>query len=87
MFFRRWWLPGWLYEPLPYVSMIVGVLALEVLEGALGAFAGAVLLLVGITIWILRWSYRRNALVGKRARPAVDRVRIDSGEARSYYND
>jgi len=52
------WLPDWFYEPLPYLCIGGGILALYALPGILAQLSGVILVLIGITILYLRWAHR-----------------------------
>ena len=53
-------LPEWLYEPLPYLYVLMGLIATYVLDAAIGKMSGVLLISAGVVIWQLRFSYRRR---------------------------
>lgn len=53
-------MPGWLYEPLPFIYAAMGVVALLTLEAGVGKISGVLLISAGIVIWKLRFTYRRR---------------------------
>ena len=53
-------LPGWLYEALPYVYLMTGILVMFVLDNIWGMFSGAVLVLAGALVSIMRINYRKS---------------------------
>lgn len=53
--------PAWLYEPLPFLYITAGVLALLKLEGGFADLSGALLILAGVYVLQMRRSYRRAA--------------------------
>ena len=59
MFFRGH-KPDWLYEILPYVYLIGGVLTILTLKNFMGTFSGLLLVSAGAAVWSLRRSYRRR---------------------------
>jgi hypothetical protein len=53
--------PAWLYEPLPFIYIAFGTLALLQLEGGFAALSGSLLILAGAYVLQMRRSYRRAA--------------------------
>lgn len=53
-------LPDWLYEPLPYIYVLMGLIATIVLEAFIGKISGVLLISAGFVIWNLRFTYRRR---------------------------
>jgi hemerythrin-like metal-binding protein len=51
-------IPHGIYEALPYVYMVVGLLVLLILRNGLGVIGGLVLFSLGLFIWRLRWKHR-----------------------------
>jgi uncharacterized iron-regulated membrane protein len=89
MVLSRWWLPDWLYEPLPFIYVGGGLLAMATFEDALGVVAGVLLSLSGIATWLVRRRHRLQRPAGRR--PPRPRRREPAGgngtaSARSYYN-
>ena len=56
--------PAWLYEPLPYLYVAMGLVSIVMLEAVVGKLSGVMLISAGVAIWHLRFSYRR-----RRSRP------------------
>lgn len=52
-------LPKQLYEILPYLYMVIGVLVLFALGNFLALFSGLLFFMAGSLIWILRSDHRR----------------------------
>ncbi len=52
-------LPNWLYEPLPYVYGIAGVVAFYNLDSSMGRISGFLLITAGIVVGYQRYEYRR----------------------------
>jgi len=52
-------LPNWLYEPLPYVYGIAGVVSAFTLDSTMGRFSGFLLITAGIVVGYQRYEYRR----------------------------
>jgi hypothetical protein len=50
--------PGWLYERLPYVYILTGLLATSGIELTVSTLSGAVLVVVGLIVFRLRLRYR-----------------------------
>jgi hypothetical protein len=48
------WLPSWLYQALPYVYSLVGVLAIGYFDSFTGYNAGILLLFAAFLIWMMR---------------------------------
>jgi len=53
-------MPDWLYEPLPYLYLMMGLLATIVLDAYVGKISGLMLISAGIVTWNLRFIYRRR---------------------------
>jgi hypothetical protein len=53
-------IPDWLYEPLPYLYALLGLIATIVLEHSLGKLSGVMLISAGFVVWNLRFTYRRH---------------------------
>ncbi len=51
--------PAWLYEMLPFIYIVAGLLAAINLSGALAIMSGALLVLVGAQVLRLRGRYRK----------------------------
>lgn len=52
--------PDWLYEPLPYLYVLMGLIATIVLDAIVGKISGVLLISAGFVIWNLRFTYRRR---------------------------
>jgi hypothetical protein len=59
------WIPGPIYEALPYLYIAVGLTAVLALEHPLAWFCGGVLAVVGTLIAAMRRS-NRNPIIGSR---------------------
>jgi hypothetical protein len=55
-------LPSRLYESLPYLYMLLGVVVLWCLDNLLAAFSALLLITAGALVWILRSDHRRKDL-------------------------
>lgn len=53
-------LPGWLYEPLPYIYVITGLFTAFNLDILLGRVSGLLLISAGVIVWHLRFQFRRD---------------------------
>jgi hypothetical protein len=53
-------IPDWLYEPLPYLYVLMGLIATIVLEHSVGKLSGVMLISAGFVVWNLRFTYRRQ---------------------------
>jgi hypothetical protein len=53
-------LPGWLYEPLPYLYFAVGLVTMFKLNMLTGRLSGLLLVSAGVIIWHMRFQYRRT---------------------------
>ncbi|WP_306522564.1 hypothetical protein [Rheinheimera sp.] len=53
-------LPSYLYETLPYGYMTAGAAAVVFTPGYVAALSGAILILAGALVWILRSDHRRG---------------------------
>ncbi|HNQ05459.1 MAG TPA: hypothetical protein PKH69_12725 [Thiobacillaceae bacterium] len=53
-------MPGWLYEPLPYLYAVMGLVALGKLDAWVGKLSGVMLISAGIVVGHLRFIYRRR---------------------------
>ncbi len=51
-------LPNWLYEPLPYVYGIAGIVASYRLDSAMGRISGVLLITAGIVVAYQRYEFR-----------------------------
>lgn len=56
-------LPTRIYESLPYVYMLIGVVVLMWLDNLLAAFSALLLITAGALVWILRSDHRREDLL------------------------
>jgi hypothetical protein len=56
--------PGWLYEPLPYIYLVVGLAAAAALHSALGIASGCLLIGAGFRIWQMRRTNRIGFTAG-----------------------
>lgn len=53
-------IPIWIYEPLPYLYTLMGVIATFVLDELVGKLSGLLLVSAGLVVWNLRFTYRRH---------------------------
>lgn len=53
-------MPGWLYEPLPYLYAGMGGVAFVLLDSIIGKLSGILLISAGVVVWRLRFIYRRR---------------------------
>ena len=58
--------PAWLYESLPFLYLSAGALALTELDGGVGGFSGALLILAGGCVLVMRRNFRRAIRVKAR---------------------
>lgn len=60
--------PSWLYESLPYLYLTGGAFAIYATHNAIGAFCGALLIVVAMVVWQMRHAYRRHAASRRHTR-------------------
>ncbi len=53
-------LPNWLYEPLPYIYALVGIITAYNLDMLLGRISGLLLISAGVIVWHLRFQHRQE---------------------------
>lgn len=53
-------MPGWLYEPLPFLYALMGIIAIVQLEALVGKLSGVMLISAAVVVWNLRFTYRRR---------------------------
>ena len=53
-------LPKWLYMLLPYLHMATGALVLYEFKGWIAGAVGCMLIISGVTIWMLREDYHNQ---------------------------
>ncbi len=58
--------PGWLYEPLPYLYVLVGLITLFSLEELTGRMSGLLLIVAGFIIGFMRFQFRHAIDTRKR---------------------
>lgn len=51
--------PDWIYEPLPYLYSLSGIVAAWQLDATLGRVSGVLLVSAGVVIWLMRYHYRK----------------------------
>jgi hemerythrin-like metal-binding protein len=100
--FLRKYQPKWLYELLPYLYIAAGIYTIVMIWNAMAIFSGCMLILAGLTVWILRMSYRKDLQEtgktgGRKIEPGLVHVawhqRFKSGhkqideQHRSLFND
>jgi len=52
-------IPIWIYEPLPYIYALTGVVATLTLDVLVGRISGLMLISAGGVVWYQRMRYRR----------------------------
>jgi hypothetical protein len=52
-------IPIWIYEPLPYLYALMGVIAILTLDALVGKISGLMLISAGVVVWHQRIRYRR----------------------------
>ena len=82
--FRVLWLPGWLYEVMPFVYVLGGLLAIVTFDSVVGTSSGLLCSIAGISILVIRWRHR-NAIASDRT--VQTRLKPSQASTRSYYND
>jgi hypothetical protein len=55
---RTMWIPNWLYNSLPYIYSIIGMLAIFYADHPVGHGSGVLLILTTLLIFKLRKDYR-----------------------------
>lgn len=55
---RTMWIPNWLYNSLPYIYLIIGMLAIYLADHPVGQGSGVLLVLTTLLIIKLRKYYR-----------------------------
>ena len=61
-------LPNWVYEPLPYLYVGLGIVTTYGLDTLLGKTSGIMLIVAGIIIAYMRHNYRRLPIRDRSAR-------------------
>jgi hypothetical protein len=82
--FRVWWLPQWLYEALPFLYLLGGLIAIVAFDCATGRSSGLLFCVAGVSILLVRWQHRTAQASCRTAPP---RLVPSQASARSYYND
>ncbi|BAL26879.1 bacteriohemerythrin [Azoarcus sp. KH32C] len=59
--------PAWLYESLPHLYLVGGVLTVLLLRNVIAQLSGALLVSAGVVVWRMRWRFRR-AMAAEAAR-------------------
>lgn len=62
------YMPDFVYELLPYLYTLVGILAMVKIPGQLGAFSGLMLLAAGLLVFKWRLEHRSPARIPVRQR-------------------
>ncbi|HZX32877.1 MAG TPA: hypothetical protein VFF03_16120 [Rhodocyclaceae bacterium] len=65
-------LPRFVYETLPYLYLLVGILAIVKIPGKLGVASGLLLVAIGILVFKLRLTYRAEVREGARIMMGAD---------------
>lgn len=55
-----YYLPGIIYESLPVMYTFSGVTSVVSFGEGIGAYSGALLAIMGVVVWTLRWQFRRS---------------------------
>lgn len=69
---KKLFLPGWLYNALPYLYAVAGVLTIVVIHNGMAIFSGLALLLAAGNVWQLRYRYRLLARHRSRTQKPAD---------------
>jgi hypothetical protein len=69
--------PEWLYEALPYLYVLAGVVTITNLGNTLSLFSGGLLISAGVFIWWMRRSARQNQRRKADDRRAANRKTAD----------
>lgn len=59
-------LPQFIYEFLPYLYMLIGVLAMTKVTGKLGIASGLLMFCIGLLVLKMRMNYRAETRAGAR---------------------
>lgn len=65
MAFNRY-LPGWLYEALPYIYALAGIFVMFSLKGGAAVLSGSLLISAGFIVWKIRRNHRERAQSDQR---------------------
>ena len=68
----RGYKPDWLYEALPYLYAIAGIVTIVAFRSNAGSFSGGLLIAAGLSVWKMRRDYRRQVLAAQNQAPLVD---------------
>jgi hypothetical protein len=60
------WLPDKLYELLPYLYGIAGLVTFYKFDNAIGYFSGGLLMLTACLVWRMRLDYRNGKVVKRK---------------------
>ena len=82
--FGFFWLPDWLYEAMPFVYVLGGLLAIVTFDCVVGRSSGLLFSIAGISILVIRWRHR-SAIASDRT--VQTRLKLSQASTRSYYND
>ena len=56
----RLYKPDWVYETLPWLYFVAGVLAMLLIRNAMSVFGGLTFIATGVVVWLMRRHYRRE---------------------------
>lgn len=65
-------LPRIVYESLPYLYLVIGMLSMTKIPGKLGIASGLLLICVGLLVFKLRMTYRAESREGARIMARVE---------------
>ena len=60
------WLPDWLYQLLPYLYVVAGLIAINYFEVMTGYISGLLLIFTAGVVFLMRKDYRQNRIKNKR---------------------
>ena len=60
------WLPDKLYELLPYLYAVAGLVTVYIFDTPIGYVSGFLLLLTACLVWMMRRDYRQGRVNKKR---------------------
>lgn len=69
--------PDWLYEILPHLYAIAGVVTILALRDTGGYFSGGLLIAAGASVWQMRRNYRREILAPQKSAPQKQELLVE----------